>query len=274
MVGNNQEDDLNSRMRHRVARFVDYWFVSNVFLCDERSKIFKLFTFAFNKTIKPTRKVDSNAFRFETQREYGSSMRMIATMMKIDAPDGGGKHFKDIIFDLLLKFDSHVKGNLWRPKWHKKIILLEQIYRLWAAYRLYDIKKFVQEHDLNEASKEAMFLMGLHFGFFYATIVHSNKFSIKQYYKEYHKVTQGLIQGHKKNENSMELRAALRTGLREWKNGNPADHSEMAKYLNGLPEFSHLELKQLRDVLLPYATRARRARGLAKKSNKFIDRSP
>lgn len=231
------------------------------FWCDEIDDVVRVMRFAFRKIIKPDRQLNMTKLRFDTPREYSSSMRIISKMMNTAVPNRDGIYFKNILFDLMDEFSKHTMFHIKRKKWHNKFLFLEACYKLKAAYTIYEIKRFLQETDKNSLNIDKYFNIALAYGGAFQVLDYFDKFSIKYNYDTYHRISQSLKRTGSRFEYDPGYKDAVRFGLDKIRDGDPCDHAELLEFLLKRPEFSHLKKSVLKPMLIKKLEKLNRVKG-------------
>jgi len=255
--------DVNCYLKEILALHCEnIGYVQSLFWSDQTDSIVKLMRYVYRKVIKPDRQLNMNKLRFETSREYSESMKIISKMMNTLVPGADNVYFKNIIFSRIDDFYNHVKRNIYRKNWYKKLIFLENCYRLKGAYTIYELKKVIQSQKFCLMSSQEAFDIGMAYGTAFGLLDYSQKFSVENSYDHYHKIAQGLKKKYSVFDDYNDYKAAREVAIVKWKQGDPCDHLEMVEYLLNRPEFSHLKKNILTKFIVEVAKWYNRVRGM------------
>jgi len=262
MENNGKKIDINCYLKGVLALYYENSsLVQMAFWCDEIDIIVRRLRFSFRRIIKPERKLNMNRLGFETPKEYATSMKIISQMMNTVVPNTEGIYFKNVIFDILDVWYRNVFNKIYRKKWYKKIMFLERCYQIKAAYTIYELKKTLQDQNMDLLTAQEAFDIGMAYGSAFSVLDYGQKFSVDSNYDYYHKITQGLKKSRSIFDDCNAYKVAKETAIIKWKQGDPCDHLEMVEYLLNKEEFSHLKKNILTKIIVKVAAAHNKARG-------------
>lgn len=236
----------------------------------ETHKYIKLLRWLYKRVIKPQKRLSNEKLYFDTERLFEKSMNVVFKMMNTAVPGRPGIYFKNIAFDAIDDYEERITLKKPRPGNYKKLLILEKFYELKAVYTIYEVKRFMRCVEIDKLNPVEALEIGMVYGGALQVRDYIQRFSIEKNCLEYYKIGQSIIKKTSSYKYDPEYRYALRIALIKIREGDPADHSELAKFIIGLKAFAHLKLKQLRETILPFAMRRGKVRGVKKNNQREI----